>query len=868
MKTVLTLCKGFLRKNIRLWLPIVILLVLITSVAISMAEMPKAYTRSQIEAARNIYGEQHAVVFGIDPDVDLTVAVSYGTIMGQLSYDDPSFKQLPLIGSMDTETVNTLRIRISEGRFPLNDDEVAIERWVLSFFSNDVKVGDEVNINCKELFTENEIAKKVKIVGIVDNYSFLRVPYDSVDPVFQYGGLPSIICADKSFEEFEIRMAFSIIKLDDAEDRYDGRVRNLSAESIHDSVCSKITALYGDGYLAKSINTPLHQLEEKMISGDKADGKILEYLAGIMVTVSCLVILAFEILLLPKLRRSSIVLYKIGASGSTRFLHIFAVLVTVSEVGIITGHVLSYLLAYALSSAISGIFQIRFQFWFSPVNALEAFGIISLVALFGAAMLGWIYIELISGAPKIKLIPRGIPELPKNPARFLFLRHLSQHIGRFIVSAVAMAIALFCFSLSIAAIFNQDQTLQDNYVPDISIYRETTMSATELHLPVGDNSAVSEDALTFLHTFPGSEKYLKDIYAQKTVTANMLFEGYNGISDDAKNTSDSNNKLERLFAFAKCVPMISETDYEANLTKYGYGISDRLYTVNVAEISPMSQKTMHEKGIQAYGSVDSTALSGGTQIILCISSRANDYGYRYDYGSFVGTKIVLSRVVDLEKRTDFEFTIGAVLIIPESTDTLSYSMNSPGYCYFAVFSGCFDRIGIESDYTFVHVELTDPDKEMDILPFLNTFSNMAPNVTIKSNGQLNAELRRMRLSTILTTVLIALPIIIGSVAVIWLIHVHNLRSRRQEWRILYRLGMSTSDFQKLFILDFISEAPLACGFFMICLWLQGVTVIASGLLIFLLSATSLLFIMFIPVYFYHKRFLKREVAEDDAGIVN
>ena len=100
------------------------------------------------------------------------------------------------------------------------------------------------------------------------------------------------------------------------------------------------------------------------------------------------------------------------------------------------------------------------------------------------------------------------------------------------------------------------------------------MSATELHLPAGDNSAVSEDALTFLHTFPGSEKYLKDIYAQKTVTANMLFEGYNGISDDAKNTSDSNNELERLFAFAKCVPMISETDYEASLTKYGYGISD------------------------------------------------------------------------------------------------------------------------------------------------------------------------------------------------------------------------------------------------------------------------------------------------------
>ena len=80
--------------------------------------------------------------------------------------------------------------------------------------------------------------------------------------------------------------------------------------------------------------------------------------------------------------------------------------------------------------------------------------------------------------------------------------------------------------------------------------------------------------------------------------------------------------------------------------------------------------------------------------------------------------------------------------------------------------------------------------------------------------------------------------------------------------------MIPSHFPNLFILDFLSEAPLACGFFMICLWLQGVTVIASGLLIFLLSATSLLFIMCIPVYFYHKRFLKREVAEDDAGIVN
>ena len=588
-----------------------------------------------------------------------------------------------------------------------------------------------------------------------------------------------------------------------------------------------------------------------------------------MVTVSCLVILSFEILLLPKLRRSSMVLNKIGASGGTRFLHIFSVLVTVTEVGIIAGHFLSYLLAYALSSAISGIFQIRFQFWFSPLNALEAFGILSFVAVFGAAMLGLIYIELITGEPKIKLIPRGIPELPKNPARFLFLRHLSQHIGRFIVCAVAMAIALFCFSLSIAAIFNQDQLLQDNYIPDISIYREMTMSATELHLPAGDNSAVSEEALSFLHTFPGSEKYIKAIYSQKTVTANMLFEGNNGISGESKNDiSDFNNELEQLFAFAKCGPMISETDYEANLAKYGYGISDRLYTVNVAEISPMSQKTMLEKGIKVYGSVDSSALSGGTQIILCVSSRANDYGYRYDYGSFVGTKLVLSRVVDLEKRTDFEFTIGAVLIIPESTDTLSYSMNSPGYSYFAVFSGCFDRIGIESDYTFVHVELADPDKEMDLLPFLNAFSNMAPNVTLRSNGQLNAELRRMRLSTILITLLISLPVIIGSVAVIWLIHVHNLRSRLQEWRILYRMGMSEPDFHKLFILDFISEAPLAYGFFMICLWLQGVTVIASGLLVFLLSATALLFIMCIPVYFYHKRFLKHELVKHDVGIVN
>ena len=58
------------------WLPIVILLVLIASVAISMAEMPEAYTRSQIDAARNIYGEQDAVIFGVKPDVDMTVPVS------------------------------------------------------------------------------------------------------------------------------------------------------------------------------------------------------------------------------------------------------------------------------------------------------------------------------------------------------------------------------------------------------------------------------------------------------------------------------------------------------------------------------------------------------------------------------------------------------------------------------------------------------------------------------------------------------------------------------------------------------------------------------------------------------------------------
>lgn len=129
--------------------------------------------RAQIEDIKNGYGSWHVSFSAPEEDIVSKVENNPKVLksgmyqQGEQINIEKGLKLSPTIAS--DKALELLPIKIKEGRFPRVKDEIALEKWVLPYFENNIKVGDNIKIQNEE-------------------YTLTGILQDSVDAQIQKNG--------------------------------------------------------------------------------------------------------------------------------------------------------------------------------------------------------------------------------------------------------------------------------------------------------------------------------------------------------------------------------------------------------------------------------------------------------------------------------------------------------------------------------------------------------------------------------------------------------------------------------------------------------------------------------------------------------
>lgn len=147
------------RKSILTIIGIVLSVALITCIGLFL----KGIQSAEVDSIKNDYGSWHVQYSKVDsnllskiksnPKVEKSGLVEHGTgvIVGE------KITLQPLIAT--DKALELLPYRVNKGRLPNNKNEVALEKWVLTYIDKNAKIGDKIKFQNKQY----------KLVGLLDN---------------------------------------------------------------------------------------------------------------------------------------------------------------------------------------------------------------------------------------------------------------------------------------------------------------------------------------------------------------------------------------------------------------------------------------------------------------------------------------------------------------------------------------------------------------------------------------------------------------------------------------------------------------------------------------------------------------------------
>lgn len=169
MKLILRLVRTARRSNIRQHIKYFVLYVLCAFFLTAELLVGYSYMVSFDNKLSDTYGEQDATIADsadYAPTLDNDPRVkSYAMSASYLLTSDRIS-----VGTVSAEAVDIQHITLAEGRLPVSDNEIAIEKTVLSIFYNSAAIGDTVVIDSQYSFT---------LCGIIDDYASLQWESDT-----------------------------------------------------------------------------------------------------------------------------------------------------------------------------------------------------------------------------------------------------------------------------------------------------------------------------------------------------------------------------------------------------------------------------------------------------------------------------------------------------------------------------------------------------------------------------------------------------------------------------------------------------------------------------------------------------------------
>lgn len=167
------------RRSISIAISIILSIILITSMEILIRSLVAAGVEARGEFAgkyhasyRNVYKRNLDVLQGDNrvEDIGVTAFLGYAAL-GQNKLE---------VSGIDEMAINILCLELMEGNYPVLDDEIVIEKWILDKYYPGIKVGDKIKFHLKYSSRMENDTSKIKEVeltlsGILDNIMDARI---------------------------------------------------------------------------------------------------------------------------------------------------------------------------------------------------------------------------------------------------------------------------------------------------------------------------------------------------------------------------------------------------------------------------------------------------------------------------------------------------------------------------------------------------------------------------------------------------------------------------------------------------------------------------------------------------------------------
>lgn len=709
----------------------------------------------------------------------------YAHVVGSVYSETDGKSNLVSVARLDEKTKEVSYISFIEGRYPQNENEIALEKTSYLMLCPDAKTGDTIKLkmlvqNGKD-FLEEPVEKSYKLVGIARNK---KSNLDDASRAMDF--IPSAFVSDSSVIDAGGReMLVAYI----TENR---NKRDLSAETFYGVTYNNTTGLENENLIFASFYSQ---------SGDEADDlkstvAFVVILAVVLLIASCMgIINAFNSNLKDRKRQIGM-LRTVGATRR-QIINIFGrEAFIISLIAAPISIVLSYFIVFGISKLLGDSF-IFVPDW-RVLIACGAFGIVCVMA---AAMTPLISASRISPIQSIRNI-EYTRKMKKSkisskkdfvPSALIAEREMIFNKKFQILISFILVFTIF-FSCYAFSTYHTEKGYSSRYTP-----YDYTLSAQS-----GSSNSYREDNYTgYEQGFSDndiqkilSSPYVKNVYGAKNCNAYLLIDefdeyfqtAYAGNVDYFK-YQDGTPNFELPEGDAVSEFLIKDYENRCIPIKEKFGYSKNIMPTEIEALYPEMIESL--KDYVADGRIDINKLNSGEEIILIapteyavgieLKSNGSMYYYhvddkinpREDYfiqstrNIKAGDKITLSVLwsdnLDEEweltgniTKTDREVTIGA--IISQYPDgffrELSKGFSDDEIQALTTLSGlkCFSS---NDKYDKINISLkTDCDEETDVQmkEFLTTITANIEGTDVDSNFT-NAQANRKYFNSMFVSIL-------------------------------------------------------------------------------------------------------------------
>ena len=775
MKSVLLILFGCIKQRLGVFMLISLVLSIVFSAYIAVVSGERSLRQAVSENTERIHGVFDGLFINAQKQIVTDNRIEKVGELGVYAISQiPNSNLKPVaVGWVDEIAVDLHKIRLIEGRFPKNENEIAVERWVLNELKYDNSLEKELSFSLRLFtdgsFSEEHTVRKFLVVGVLENYAQIQGKKASAWtlPRDGYEQLPNVLCG-KHGDGQSVKHYSVVLKI----------------RSNVDTVLIQIN---------EDINAEL-VINEQIAFPDIYNNQTLDQsIMGILSVViwSCGFIMIFitTYLYCYGFRKTVAIYAELGATSTSRFAFSFSQCFSLHLLSVPTGAIIGLISIHILGVITNEVFGITYLVSITLEDMLRSYVLYAATTLFSSVI-----ISLVMLCKKRKKVVK----LQRGNIKYISVYHLFAYkeavykFRRFVLN-------MFMLLLCIVTVFMGDIILQmvkqdqETLYCDYSLWYSGHAYVSPIMIPVGDKIGFTENEI---EPFVNDHAVKRSIIVKK---ADMHFV-YKGDDPD----------LAEFVRDDRSIYGIDE--YEKALAVFDFQQNTILEMVEVASVNEEVYEMIRDK------SPCNTVIKDG--IIICVTEEFQDPLY----GRMIGKKLDFSRLfVDqdtaIAQRNDYQLDVIDYIVVQKKEGMLYQAMYGVS---FLVSNNMLETIGLDLPCYGVYLELFNPEEAGNIDSEMTSLLERIPEAASTSLRQLNTELRKQQNMIQVICNSIVLLVIVMLFGNLLIQNIYKIRSRIDLYRRIAAIGATKRHISIIILSEYFMIAFVA---YILSILLIGVVII-------------------------------------------